>query len=397
MKAQLNLVALLAAAPAAAVGPAQFAHTSFYEGHTAYDGVVPPAQSHASPLLEARDEVETGLRELREQAKGEGPFFMAFGRRLDELEAKMGLPDATLADMRLHKAALERAREDLAAYRARGQRVQHARRAAAPARRASPARAVVAPSVPTLDFVAAAARPASAVGGGSSFFDGYRSVGNSFADVFSFRGSRGSFLAGGWSQPAAAFSFAPAASPAAGQTNSLRRSPPPPPPSSASRLEAVRQRLLREGRDPRVVDTAIAIGRREGVDPILVFSVIHQESTWRPGECSGAGACGLMGVKRDTARDMGVRGNLLQMVPNITAGTRYLDWIANRFFRMNVDLSDISRVPEATLRQILAAYNWGIGHVQREVRSGTLDRDAPRETRNYMRQVWDRARAWLGW
>lgn len=210
-------------------------------------------------------------------------------------------------------------------------------------------------------------------------------------------------LAGGFSPiGVAASEFRPAAA-------SLRTAEPPAPSApagGAAALDDLRRRLLARGISAQIIDTAIAEGRRQRVDPIIVLSVIEQESTWnRQAHNRGSGCRGLMQLAPATAEDMGVRGAvanpgmLYDVATNIRAGTRYLNWIANSFFRMNQDLSDVSRVPRERLNQILASYNWGIGNVQRVVRrygAAALERVAPRETRDYISEIPGRITSWVG-
>lgn len=166
-----------------------------------------------------------------------------------------------------------------------------------------------------------------------------------------------------------------------------------------ARYAKIRALLLSKGVNPKIVDTAIAEGIRQKVDPMIVLSVISQESNFRKNaHNSGSGAAGLMQLMPDTAADMGVRGSLYDPAANIKAGVKYLDWIANSFFKMGQDLSDMSKVPADKLKMILASYNWGIGNVSKMVRKhgvAALDRIAPRETRNYIAEIPSRIYNWF--
>lgn len=173
----------------------------------------------------------------------------------------------------------------------------------------------------------------------------------------------------------------------------------PLPANDPKRYDKIRSLLLSQGVSPKIIDTAIAEGRRQKVDPMIVLSVINQESNFRKNAYNkGSGCTGLMQLDPDTAADMGVRGNLYDPAANIKAGTKYLNWIANSFFKMNLDMSDMSRIPAEKLKMILASYNWGIGNVRRVVNkygAEALDRIAPKETRNYIKEIPSRIYDWF--
>lgn len=97
--------------------------------------------------------------------------------------------------------------------------------------------------------------------------------------------------------------------------------------------------------------------RAFGLDPLFVAAVIRQESGFRPGARSAAGALGLMQLMPATARwaapQMGLRGfkdeQLLDATTNIRIGCWYLNYLFQRF-----------RDPA----KVLAAYNGGEGNVK---------------------------------
>ncbi|MEN6474812.1 MAG: lytic transglycosylase domain-containing protein [Syntrophaceae bacterium] len=106
--------------------------------------------------------------------------------------------------------------------------------------------------------------------------------------------------------------------------------------------------------------------RTYGVDKDLIRSVIKAESDFDPQATSSKGAMGLMQLMPDTARDLGV-SNAYDPEENIMAGTRYLKSLLDRY--------------EGDVPRALAAYNWGMGNVERYP-----DR-LPQETREYIARI----------
>ena len=107
-------------------------------------------------------------------------------------------------------------------------------------------------------------------------------------------------------------------------------------------------------------------GNRYGVDPALIRAVMQAESGGDPLAVSRAGAKGLMQLMPGTAVELGV-SNAFDPVQNIMGGTRYLSKLLDRY-RGDVKLA-------------LAAYNWGMGNLERRPES------IPRETKNYIDKV----------
>ena len=91
-------------------------------------------------------------------------------------------------------------------------------------------------------------------------------------------------------------------------------------------------------------------GNKNGVDPLLLYSVMHQESSFKPHAISPKGARGLMQLMPGTAIRFGVT-NIFDPRQNIEGGARYLRFLNDRF---NGDLS-----------LILAGYNAGEGAVEK--------------------------------
>jgi len=97
------------------------------------------------------------------------------------------------------------------------------------------------------------------------------------------------------------------------------------------------------------------------IDAKLIKAVIQTESNFNAKAVSKAGAQGLMQLMPDTAKDLNVH-NAFDPEQNIMAGSRYLKQLLHRY--------------DGTLELALAAYNWGMGNLERH--SDKL----PEETRN---------------
>jgi soluble lytic murein transglycosylase-like protein len=94
----------------------------------------------------------------------------------------------------------------------------------------------------------------------------------------------------------------------------------------------------------------IDAGSKHGVDPLLIYSVMHQESSFKSRAISPKGARGLMQLMPGTAVRFGVT-NIFDPRQNIEGGARYLRFLLDRF---NGDLN-----------LTLAGYNAGEGAVDK--------------------------------
>jgi hypothetical protein len=89
-------------------------------------------------------------------------------------------------------------------------------------------------------------------------------------------------------------------------------------------------------------------GKRNSVDPLLLYSIMHQESSFKPRAMSYKGARGLMQLMPPTAVRFGV-SNIWDAKQNIEGGARYMRFLLD-LFGGDVNLA-------------LAGYNAGEGAV----------------------------------
>jgi soluble lytic murein transglycosylase-like protein len=109
-------------------------------------------------------------------------------------------------------------------------------------------------------------------------------------------------------------------------------------------------------------------GRRNAVDPLLLYAIMHQESTFKPRAMSNKGARGLMQLMPGTAVRFGVN-SIWDPRQNIEGGSRYMRFLLDKFDG-NVDLA-------------LAGYNAGEGAVMKYG-----NRIPPyNETQEYVRRI----------
>ena len=116
--------------------------------------------------------------------------------------------------------------------------------------------------------------------------------------------------------------------------------------------------------DSYIVDSS----RRYGIDPLLIYSQMHQESTFKSRAISPKGARGLMQLMPGTAHRFGVE-NIFDVKQNIEGGVKYMRWLLDTF---NGDLN-----------LALAGYNAGEGAVMK------YGWQIPpyRETQEYVRRI----------
>jgi soluble lytic murein transglycosylase-like protein len=118
---------------------------------------------------------------------------------------------------------------------------------------------------------------------------------------------------------------------------------------------------------PTLDDIIDRAASRYGVDQELIRAVIRTESSFDPDAISPVGAQGLMQLMPETAKELGV-SNPLDAEQNVMGGTRYLRQLLDRY--------------DGDLDRALAAYNWGMGNVERRGME-----QMPQETRDYLAKV----------
>jgi hypothetical protein len=128
----------------------------------------------------------------------------------------------------------------------------------------------------------------------------------------------------------------------------------------------------------RKIDTYIVdSSQRYGIDPLLIYAQMNQESSFKLHATSPKGASGLMQLMPATARRMGV-DNIYDARQNIEGGVKYMRLLLD-MFNGDVDLA-------------LAGYNAGEGAV---IKNGY--RIPPyNETQDYVRRISARYRAIKG-
>jgi len=91
-------------------------------------------------------------------------------------------------------------------------------------------------------------------------------------------------------------------------------------------------------------------GTRNGIDPLLLYSIMHQESSFKSRAISPKGARGLMQLMPGTAMRYGVT-NIFDPRQNIEGGARYVRFLRDRF--------------DGNINLTLAGYNAGEGAVEK--------------------------------
>lgn len=120
--------------------------------------------------------------------------------------------------------------------------------------------------------------------------------------------------------------------------------------------------------DVKVDSYIVDSGKRNGVDPALLYAIMHQESSFKSRALSNKGAAGLMQIMPGTAARFGVRDRY-DPRQSVEGGARYMRFLLDYF--------------GGDVRLALAGYNAGEGAVLRYGR-----RIPPyRETQDYVRRI----------
>src|SRR5215213_6942803 len=112
-------------------------------------------------------------------------------------------------------------------------------------------------------------------------------------------------------------------------------------------------------------------GKRNSVDPLLLYSIMHQESSFKTRAMSHKGARGLMQLMPPTASRFGVT-NIWDARQNIEGGARYMRFLLDLF--------------SGDVRLALAGYNAGEGAVMKY----RYQVPPYSETREYVRRIGNR-------
>jgi hypothetical protein len=123
--------------------------------------------------------------------------------------------------------------------------------------------------------------------------------------------------------------------------------------------------------DSKVDAYIVEAGARNGVDPVLLYAQMHQESSFKRSAVSPKGARGLMQLMPFTAARFGVK-DIFDPRQNIEGGARYMRYLLDSF--------------DGDVALALAGYNAGEGAVMKYGR-----RIPPyRETQEYVRRITER-------
>ncbi len=156
---------------------------------------------------------------------------------------------------------------------------------------------------------------------------------------------------------------------------------------ATSRQATVPEEALRLYYPLDYAESVRAVAQAQGLEPHLVFAIIHQESGFDAGAISHAGARGLMQLMSDTGRELARRLGLPYTRSKLT-DPDFSVRLGTTYFRQLLGMFD------GKLELALASYNSGPGRILRLWHSsgrGDLDRFVEglqsEETRNYVKRI----------
>jgi hypothetical protein len=115
-----------------------------------------------------------------------------------------------------------------------------------------------------------------------------------------------------------------------------------------------------------------ALAAEKGINPNIIHAIINRESQYDENATGEVGEWGLMQIKPDTAKDLGLTPeNAYDPEANVRAGTTYFLQLYDKY--------------DGDLRKALAAYNWGQGNVDRK----GLE-EMPESTKEYIENITNR-------
>lgn len=96
---------------------------------------------------------------------------------------------------------------------------------------------------------------------------------------------------------------------------------------------------LSESERGQIKSVVLHLSREYHIDPLLILSVVHVESHFKPSAASNRGALGLMQIKPVVVRELSKRQNvslehqylLKDNVFNLHVGVRYLSFLINKY------------------------------------------------------------------